>query len=342
MSAARQLRPPDWLSQISEPIVALSGSSDASRYAVLGSEGKAVILDAATGQSLRDWSAHSGGGFRLAWHPTQNLLATSGGDGFARLWDPSTGTLLREISGGSAWVEQLEWSPDGQYLAIGAGRSLTVCQAGDEIVHTWKNHQSTVAAVCWRHDGKKLAAACYGGVSVYHPDTGQMEERLPWKTSLLSLAWSPDCRWVVAGTQDLSVQIWPQPFKLGDELAMSGYEGKVRELAWHHSSRYLATGGGVEIMVWDCAGAGPSGTSPRILSGHTAKLSALAYQARGHLLASADGDGGLRVWNVKQPQALLEVRLPSAVTALAWSRNDQSLLVGTHDGSVALVKAPQP
>jgi hypothetical protein len=39
---------------------------------------------------------------------------------------------------------------------------------------------------------------------------------------------------------------------------MSGYEAKVRSLAWHHSGRYLATDGGQEPMVWDCSGKGPA------------------------------------------------------------------------------------
>ena len=92
--------------------------------------------------------------------------------------------------------------------------------------------------------------------------------------------WSPNQRWIVAGTQELSIQIWPLPFRAGEELAMSGYAGKVRELAWHHGGRYLATGGSEQIMVWDCGGHGPSGTTPRILEGHTERITALAYQAR--------------------------------------------------------------
>ena len=340
MSAARQVRPADWLVRLSEPVVAVSGSPDGTRWAILGTDGKAQVLDSGTGRVLVEWTAHAGGGFRLAWHPTQNLLATSGADGRACLWDPANGQLLHAFPGGSAWVEQLEWSPDGQFLAVGAGRILTLWTATGVVVHTWKNHRSTLAALCWRHDSRKLAAACYGGVTVYNPVSGQTDELLPWKTSLLSLAWSPDGRWVVAGTQDLSVQIWPQPFKLGDELAMSGYPGKVRELVWHRGSRYLATGGGEQVMVWDCGGDGPAGTEPRMLDGHTARLTALAYQANGHLLASAAADGSLRFWNAKQPQALCEVRLTGDVTALAWSRDDRAVLVGTQDGTVAMVKAP--
>lgn len=339
MSAVQQTRPADWSADIGEPVIAIGGSPDATRWAVLGTEGRVNVLDA-TGRLQWECVAHAGGGFRLAWHPTLNLLATSGADGTTRLWDPTTGKQLQVCAAGSAWVEQLEWSPDGRYLATGAGRILTLWNVEGTAEQTWKNHRSTLAALCWRADGRKLAAACYGGVQIYDPALSQPDTLLPWKTSLLSLAWSPDQRWVVAGTQDLSVQIWPQPFRIGDELAMSGYAAKVRDLAWHHGSRYLATGGGEEIMVWDCGGDGPSGTTPRILAGHAGLITALKYQSRGHILASGGLDGFIRFWNAKNPEVLAEVRLPGEITTLAWARNNQTVLAGTREGAVALVTAP--
>lgn len=130
-------------------------------------------------------------------------------------------------------------------------------------------------------------------MSVYDSETGRVTAELPWKTSLVSLAISPDGRWVVAGTQENSVQIWPLPFREGEELAMSGYDAKVRSLAWHHSGRYLATDGGQELMVWDCSGKGPAGSTPRILEGHPARVSSLAYQKTGHLLASGCQGAGV-------------------------------------------------
>ncbi len=340
MSADLSTRPVDWLFQLGEPVVALSGSPDSRHWAALGSEGNAAILDAATGRAEAQWAAHPAGGFRLAWHPRLDLIATSGADGKVRLWDSRTAALLHEMPGGSSWVEQLEWSPDGTLLATGAGRILTLWTPEGRALREWKNHKSTIAALCWRPDGLRLGAACYGGAQVYDPSPAGGSELLPWKTSLLSLAWSPDQRWVVAGTQDLGVQIWPQPFKLGDELQMSGYTAKVRELAWHRSSRYLATGGGEQIMVWDCSGNGPSGTSPRILDGHAALVSALAYQSQGFLLASGGQEGQVRFWNVKQSQTTRAFRIPGPVTALQWARSDQAVFVGGQDGSLAQASAP--
>ena len=85
----------------------------------------------------------------------------------------------------------------------------------------------------------------------------------------------------------------------GRELHMSGYPSKVRELSWDFTGRFLATGGGDVICVWDCGGSkGPEGTTPKMLEGHGATVSAVAWQRRGFLLASGDGCDGI----VKRPE----------------------------------------
>ena len=51
------------------------------------------------------------------------------------------------------------------------------------------------------------------------------------------------------------------------------------------------TGGGPMVCIWDCGGPkGPEGTQPQMLEGHEDNLTAVAYQSRGYLLASAATD----------------------------------------------------
>ncbi len=334
------LRTPECIVRIPDAVASVSWAPDSRLAVVAGVGGRLWILDD-SGRVVRELAGHNGGAFRALWHPKENLIASAGQDGHVRFWNPQDGQAAGEFPAGGAWVEQLDWSPAGDWLASGAGRVLTLWQPGRGVVHTHRDHRSTLSALAWRRDGARLAVACYGGAHVYDCASGQSVDVLPWKTSILSLAWSPDGRWVVGGTQDQAVQVWEQPFKPGNELAMSGYPAKVRELAWHPSSRYLATGGGETIMAWDCSGAGPSGTSPRLLEGHAARITCLAYQRSGHLLASSAEDGQVLVWNVgKSLQALRQIRLDSAVTALAWSADDRTVLAGTHDGSLALIRTP--
>ncbi len=108
--------------------------------------------------------------------------------------------------------------------------------------------------------------------------------RFAWKGSILTLAWSPDGRYLVHGDQDATVHFWV--LASGKDYQMWGYPTKVRELAWDHTSRYLATGGGPVVVVWDYAGKGPQSSKPLMLEAHEDFLSALAFQHTGPLLAS--------------------------------------------------------
>jgi WD40 repeat protein len=336
------VRTPVWIQPSQDPVTSLAWSPDGTQLSVLGTEGTLVSRNPVSGDILTTHTGHHHGGFECAWHPTEAILASSGQDGWVRFWSPGSSEPSGGFEAGAAWVEHLSWSPAGKHLAASAGKKLLIWSPSENrILHTLSDHKSTLSAIEWRRDGKAVAVSCYGMVRFYLPDSGAVAETLPWKTSLISLALSPDNRWIAAGTQEQSVQIWELPFRPGDELAMSGYEAKVRELAWHPSGRYLATGGSSQVMVWDCSGAGPAGTSPTLLEAHEERISALQYQSKGHLLASAGSDSRVLLWNVrKSVNPLVEFRAPAPVTHLAWSRDDLWLAFGCRDGSVGVVKAP--
>ena len=334
------LRPADHVFNVPDALVAVSWAPDSTRAVVAGAGGSLWILSH-DGRLLETLPGHADGTFHAEWQPGGDLVASVGQDGHVRFWNASGGPAPDPFPAGTAWVEQLAWSPSGEWLAVGAGKVLHLWHRECGWIHTIRGHSSTVSALTWRADSKVVGAACYGGVRLYEVETGQPVGELPWKTSMVSLAWSPDQRWVVAGTQELAIQVWPYPFKEGEELAMSGYAAKVRELAWHPSGRYLATGGGTEAMIWDCGGKGPAGSTPRILEGHVGRISALAYQRRGHLLASGAQDASVMFWNAgKSSTPIRQIRLASAVTALAVAPNDQWLLAGCHNGDVALIRIP--
>jgi WD40 repeat protein len=117
-------------------------------------------------------------------------------------------------------------------------------------------------------------------------------------------------------------------------------------LAWDYTSRYLATGGGPIVCVWDTkAGAkGPEGSKPQMLQAHgeESTLTALAYQARGFLLASAGTDGAVYLWqptNTRGPQVGSFKFSSGEASVLAWSADDKSLAAGSGAGAVAVFRA---
>jgi len=213
------LRTADHLLQVPDAVASISWAPD-SRRAAIGGVGGLLWLTDLEGRLLHTFEAHQGGLFHAAWQPGGRLIASVGQDGQVRFWDGIEPAAVDAFEAGRGWVEQAVWSPNGEWLAVGAGRTLHLWHRERGWLHRFNEHPSTLSAITWRPDSRIVAAACYGGVRLYDPAAGASAGSLPWKTSMVSLAWSPDQRWVVAGTQDLAIQVWPYPFRPGEELAM--------------------------------------------------------------------------------------------------------------------------
>ncbi|HEY7355805.1 MAG TPA: WD40 repeat domain-containing protein, partial [Ktedonobacterales bacterium] len=145
--------------------------------------------------------------------------------------------------------------------------------------------------------------------------------------------------YIATGEQDSTIHFWV--VQTGQDLQMWGYETKALQLSWNHTGRYLATGGSASIVIWDCSGKGPEGTTPQMLKGHTAPVSALAYQPRGALLASGGQDGRVALWPMDQPKrGPLITQMESSITQLVWAPDTPRVAVGTEAGLVVVLGSP--
>jgi len=334
-----------WSYDAGDHITALAWLPDGRTLAVAPAVSGITLLDRATRKAARTLAGHAQANCALS--ATAGLLASAGQDGLARIWDVGSGELMRELCTSdteSHWCEHAQFSPDGKLLATAAGRALRVWTLDGERLLESTTHDSTIAALAWRPDSAGLATGCYNGVQLFRAKGGAFEPRsyesLRWKGSIISLTWSPNGCYIAGGSQESTIQFWKLPYEPGEELFMSGYATKIRELAWDATSRYLASGGGEIVTVWDVSGSGPAGTIPMQLEGHTARVSQLAFQKRGPLLASGGADGRVFIWNLAKAQRIsLELIPPCTVAALAWSPDDTALAIGAADGTVSVWEA---
>ena len=125
----------------------------------------------------------------------------------------------------------------------------------------------------------------------------------------------------------------------GDELQMSGYETKVKHLAFDQASRWLATGGGRDACIWDCSGEGPEGREPAMFP-HEAPVCAVAFQHAHGLLPTASQDGVVMLCSPERKNPLrATVKMPAPATKLLWSPDDKLLAIGSEKGAVYVLKA---
>jgi len=328
-----------WSGTLPDHVIGVSWSADGRFLAAAASTGPVTVFDAKAGTGDRTFAGHGYGTLALAWSPTASVLATAGKDRRVRLWE-SNGREVASLETNAKWVEHLAWHPNGSKLAAASGRTVHLWTAAGQLLEDLADHASTIADLAWKPKSDTLAALIYGGVMLWtvRPDAPPTFRQFPWKGSPLRMTWSPNGTMLAHGNQDSTVHFWYA--ETAEELQMWGYAMKVRELSWDATSRYLATGGGPVVCIWDCRGTGPQGSKPQMLDGHAedAPLAAVQFQHRGHLLASAGTDGRVCVWqpqNKKQPLLGSTDEGPEA-TCLAWSPDDKLLAVGYESGDLAV------
>jgi WD40 repeat protein len=327
-----------WQAAIPDHVIGLAWSPDGSRLAAAAVSGPITIFNSATGKPLHTLSGHAFGTAAIAWQPGGELLASAGQDGQVRLWNAATGSEAHAFPGGAAWVERVAWHASGTWLAAAAGKKVRIWDAASTLLREMPAQAGTVTDLAWRPGTNSITVLGYGAANVYDI-SGERLQSFAWKGSPLALAWSPDGKVLAHGNQDATVHFWYSD--TGVDLQMSGFPSKVRELSWEFSNRYLVTGGGPMPCLWDCGGPkGPEGSKPGLLEGHEDNLTALGYQHRGYLLASAGLDGRVILWqpaNKKAPK-LGEFRFECEAVALAWGPDDKSLAAGSDRGGVAMLK----
>lgn len=330
-----------WHGKLDDFVTSVAWSPDGSRLAAGSVSGQVAIYDAAEGRAIHLFEkAHEDGCDALAWRPDGKALATTGRDGTWKLWDAVEGKVLIEHEAGALWAEHLAWSGKpigdrGHLLALGAGNKVTLWNEQGAPVGEPLKLSRTVADVAWIMNGSTLAIATSTEVVVHDPANGE-ERVFKSRDPVLSMAFSPSGKWLMTGNQDCTMHVWNTDN--GAEMHMRGYAAKVRQMAWHRASRWLAAGGGDTVSVWDCSGKGPEGRMPILLEGHTDLISALHYQVEGDWLASGARDGSVMVWSPTQRQTQVSrARIPSGVTRTVWSPDGKLLAVTGENGEVQVL-----
>ncbi len=329
------LSDPGWKTGLGGHVVALEWSPDGRWLAAASIEGPIVAIDASDGSIRFQVEAHGFGTSGGAISPDGRLLASGGQDGTVALWDAQSGAEIARMEAGADWVETVAWCPRSAVLASAAGRVLRLWDDRGGLVREFPRHPGTIMDLAWRPGRPEIASASLGVVSVWSVHALEPVSRFEGSGAALALAWRSDGEALVSGHQDASVTF--RDLRTGRSSVMTGFARKVRELSF--SGRWLATGGGPVVSVWDGSGDGPEGTEPALLDASSeSPVSALAFRPGTAILAVGTESGRLRLWKAELPlERLATFDLPSEVSRLAWDRSGDRLAAGTASGEVCLM-----
>jgi WD40 repeat protein/beta-lactamase regulating signal transducer with metallopeptidase domain len=256
------------------------------------------LRDLAAGEVRRALRGHTGNVAALAFSPDSLHLASGAEDHSIRLWDVASGSSLRELRGHESWVECLAFSADGRTLASGAGdRVVGIWDAGSgEPRLRFPAHRMRFGGAALSPDGAALATAGIDGIRIWRPDTGEEIAEIRGKLNPTSIAWSPDGRWLAAGSHDGPVHAW----RMAGARPADGevqFGGRAMSVAFSPDVRALATGGydkskEKEVVLWSF----PEGKLLRSLGPGIA--SGLTFSADGQVLAGRLDKDRVRIWQL--------------------------------------------
>ena len=213
---------------------------------------------------------------------------------------------------------------------------MSLWSPAGEKIHAFAPAATSAASLAFDRPGTDLGVALNGEIAVHRIEKQRYEtRRYKWPAACLTVNFSGNGRFLASGMADGTLHFWNR--STGKDSQMRGYDGKVELVGWSDNSRYLATCTGNEIVLWDFSGRGPEGTKPIVLSGHTDRVDAFAWQSGGEHFVSGGRDWRLNLWRPGKATQPLDVQmLDSEISATRWSPDGKRLAVGEKNGRVAL------
>jgi len=242
------------------------------KFLATGAEDKQIRIWDIHSQTIRKFfPGHEQDIYSLDFSRDGRFIVSGSGDKTARVWDMVSGELLYKLSidepsQKDAGVTSVAISPDAFYVAAG---SL------DKIVRVWdtrtgyllerlEGHKDSVYSVAFAPDGKTLVSGSLDKTlklwDMSHPGrsgasgSGQKNQSKTTfsghKDFVLSVAVSPDGRWVVSGSKDRGVQFW-DPLTAQTQFMLQGHKNSVISVALSPTGKLFATGSGdCRARVW--------------------------------------------------------------------------------------------
>ncbi|GAA5989426.1 hypothetical protein JCM10908_000469 [Rhodotorula pacifica] len=307
----------------------------------------------------------------VRFSPDGKALAT-GCNRNTTLYDTKTGAkiaiLFDESSNAKAdnYIRSVSFSPDGKYLATGSeDRIVRIWNlAQKRILQVFQGHKSEIYSLTFSPDGRRLVSGSGDKTArMWDLETGSciftltidditIAENGPVDAGVTSVVFSPDGKFLAAGSLDTVVRIWDaETGQLLDKL--KGHMDSVYSVAFSPDGRYLVSGSlDKTLKMFDIgslrhalatggrdAPVGEGGKTKCLttLQGHKDYVLSVDISPDGAWIVSGSKDRGVQFWDPKTAKAQFMLQgHKNSVISVAVSSAGGLVATGSGDWSARI------
>ncbi len=290
------------------------------------------------GPGYNTFNGHRGAVKSLAFGKANEFYSVSS-DGSIKKWD-----LTKEKAGfvnvGTQHnypLRGISISNDNQWVAVTSDSSAIELYKTKDFSAAptkIKAHKGLVYKAQFVGEGKLVSLGYEGGINVYDVNANKNILYKILGVNLTTFDVSEEGTWLVAGTKDgqlIQFNLVTKKQKILHQLP-SGLP--IHDVKISSGDFFIAFGGEDEnVYLWSVQ----NNKIFRTLRGHTSRINAIEFSHDGNFLATAGFDNKVQLWNMFNLNNL-PVVMNDNFSAYAWdvafSENDEYLIVGTQNGKV--------
>lgn len=298
---------------------------------IIASEENVFLVDTEKEEIIKKFENVAELIFSAVIHPkTNDLLIASSSGIFAFSTQGDRITLIEEKN----WFEHIAISTDGNVIFAAKGKTLYILGAKENDYQLFSqdtSFNSTISDIIFNVDS--FLVSNYGSVREYKTKDFDDYHLFEWKTSLLTTSWSPDKKYIAAGTQENAIHFWPYPFQEEKDFQISGYPSKVTKIIWANNATEFVVNFLADVHIWDFSNGPPTGKGPTTLQCGFGKIVDIAYE--GNILVAASEKGFIFYFLPSNSSKFIQIHsVDDEISCISMHENDSALYVGSKSGKL--------